>query len=209
MLAVWGSWSFGNENWVQTARVRSALVSSARSAALVRAVSTADSVHQYVIPSAQSEGQIDSGGFVLEGWLVESEFWGDLDLRDQWCGNVSYPAPAPAAQIAELMGLRCDADGRVWWNREGTPVMLSEVWCDVSGRDEDGDPDRGNRLRGSLDFLTALLRRSGRDLIVEVQIERRRRRLPWRREGRGGEDERTGTETKVYLLEGDGRLASL
>ena len=209
MLAVWGSWRFGNENCVQTARVRSALVSSGRSAALVRAVSTADSVHEYVIPNAQSEGQIDSGGFVLEGWLVESEPWGDLDLRDQWCGNVSYPAPAPAAEIAELMGLECDADGRMWWNRDGTPVMVSEVWCDLSGRDEDGDTDRGNRLRGSVDFLTALLRRSDRDLIVEVQIERRRRRSRWCREGRGGEDERTGTETKIYLLKRDGRLASL
>ena len=209
MLAVWGSWSFGNRDYVQAARVRSALVSSGRSTALVRAVSTADSVHEYVIPSAQAEGQIDSGGFVLEGWLVESDSWGDLDQRDQWCGNVSYPAPAPAAEIAELMGLECDADGRIWCDREGTPVMASEVWCDVSSRDEDDDSEQGNRLRVSLGFLTALLRRSGRDLIVEVQIERRRRRSRWRRERRGDEDERARTETKVYLLTGDGRLASL
>ena len=176
---------------------------------MVRAVSTADSVHEYVIPSAQAERQIDNGGFVLQGWLVEGESWGDLDRRDPWCGDVSHPAPAPTAEIAELMGLESDPDGRTWCDRDGTPVMASEVWREVSSRDEDEDPEWGNRLRASVGFLAALLRRCGRDLIVEVQIERRRRRSRWRRERRGDEDERARTETKVYLLTGDGRLASL
>ena len=208
-LAVWGSWSFTNAEYVQSVHVRSALVCPERSAALIRALSTAADVHQYVIPSADYERQIDNGGFVLKGWLVDRGACGDFDRKDEWSGDVSYPAPAPAAEIVELMAMETDPDGRVWRDAEMTPVMFSQVWGDASRRDDDDNPERGNRLRASCDFLTKLLRRSGRDLIVEVQIERRHRRSRWRSDPREEEDERAPTRARVYLLTGDGHLSSL
>ena len=208
-LAVWGSWSFASAEYVQSVRVRSALVAPKRSAALLRAVSTADNVHQYVIPSADYERQIDSAGFVLRGWLVDRGSCGDFDRKDEWSGDVSYPAPAPAAEIVELMAMETCRDGRVWRDAAMTPVMFSEVWGDVSRRGDDDNAERGNRLRASCDFLTKLLRRLDRDLIVEVQIERRRRRSRWRSDRRGEDDERTPTRARVYILTGDGHLSAL
>ena len=207
-LAVWGSWTFANAEYVQAVHVRSALVCSEMSAALLRTLSTAADVDQFVIPSADYERQIDSAGFVLRGWLVTRDSCGDLDRKDEWAGDVSYPAPAPAAETVELMAMEVGPDGRVWRDSKMTPVMFSQVWGHVSRRDDD-NPERGNRLRASLDFLTKLLRRSGNDLIVEVQVERRRRRSLWRSDPRDEDDEQAPTRAKAYLLKGDGRLASL
>ena len=208
-LVVWGSWSCANAKHVQTVRVCSALVAPDRSAALLRALGTADNVHQYVIPSADCEGQIDSAGFVLRGWLVQRDSVGDLDRKDKWSGDVIWPAPAPAADIVKLMAIETDSDGRVWRDAKKRVVMSSQVWGGVNTGDDEEKPEGGNRLRASVDFVTKLLRRSGRDLIVEVRIDQRRRRSRWRSDPGEQDDGRTPTRARVYLLTGDGHVVSL
>ena len=206
-LNVWGIWSFANTDHVQSVHVRSALVSPDRSAALLRALSTADDVHDYVVPSADYEHLIDSAGFILRGWLVDRGSRGEIDGKDKWSGDVPYPPPAPAAEIAELMAIEADSDRRVWRDAENEPVMSSQVWGHLKARDEDDHPERGERLRASLDFVTTLLGKCGFDLIVEVQIERTRRR--WRHELREDVDERSPTRTRLYLINAAGRVTSL
>ena len=208
-LNVWGSWSIGDSDYVQSVHVQSAFVCPEKSAALLRALSTADNVYHYVVPSADDEQQIDRAGFVLQGWLVDRGSRGEIDGKDKWSGDVPYPAPGPAPKIAELMAIETDLDGRVWRDAEKAPVMFSQVWGQVSVRDEDDNPEHGYRLQASLDFVTKMLRRCGRDLIIEVRIDRRRRRSRWRSDPREHDDEQTPTRARVYLLAGDGRLASL
>ena len=206
-LTVWGRWSSANSDCVQTVRVLSALVSPDRSAALLRALSTAADVHDYVIPSADYEHQIDRAGFVLKGWIEDRSRDEGVDGKDRWSGGVRYPPPAPAAEIVELIALEADSDRRVWRDAKNKPVMSSHVWSHLSARGEDDNPERGERLRASLDFVTTLLGKCGFDLIVEVQIERTRRR--WRHELREDVDERTPTRTRLYLINADGRVTSL
>ena len=206
-LTVWGRWSSANSNCVQTVRVLSALVSPDRSAALFRALSTAADVHEYVIPSADYEHQIDRAGFVLKGWIEDGSRGEGVDGKDRWSGGVRYPPPSPAAEIVELIALEADSDRRVWRDAKNKPVMSSQVWSHLSARGEDDNPERGERLRASLDFVTSLLGKCGFDLIVEVQIERTRRR--WRHELREDVDERTPTRTRLYLINADGRVTSL
>ena len=208
-LNVWGSWSFANTDYVQSVQVRSALVCPDRSVALLRALSTADNVHDYLIPSAEYERQIDSSGFVLQGWLVDHGSRSEIDGKDKWSGDVPYPAPAPATEIAELMAIETDADGRRWLDADKALVMVSQVWGRVRARDDDDNPEHGDRLLASRDFVTKLLRRRGLDLIIDVRIDRRRRLSRWRHDPREDDDERARTGARVYLLTGDGCLASL
>ena len=207
VLTVWGSWSTASSSRVQTVHVRSALVSSGRSMALLRALSTVDNVYVYLIPSADAEHQIDRAGFVLRGWIACHAGDDGIDGKDKWSGGVSHPPPTPAAEVVELMALQTDADKRIWRRQDGRQVLSSQVWGELERRDEDNSLERGERLRASIDFVTDLLDRYGRDLIVEVQIERSRRR--WRYESRKGDDEQRSTRTRLYLVTADGRVASL
>ena len=206
-LNVWGRWSSANYDCVQTVRVLSALVSPDRSAALLRALRTAVDVYHYVIPSADYEHQIDRAGFVLKGWIEDRSREEGVDGKDGWSGGVCYPPPAPTAEIVELMAIEADSDRRVWRNAENEPVMSSQAWGYLNARDEDDNPERGERLRASLDFVTTLLDQRGFDLIVEVQIERNRRRR--RYDPRENDDERIPTSARLYLITASGHVTSL
>lgn len=207
VLTVWGSWSTASSSRVQTVQVRSALVSSDRSMALLRALSTVDNVYVYLIPSADAEQQIDRAGFVLKGWIACHEGDCRIDGKDKWSGGVSHPPPMPAAEVVELMALRTDADKRIWRRENGRQALSSQVWGELERRDENNSSERGETLRASIDFVTDLLDAYGKDLIVDVHIERRRRR--WRYESRKGDDEQPSTRTRLYLVTADGRVASL
>ena len=175
--------------------------------ALLRALSTVDNVYLYSIPSADAEHQIDRAGFVLKGWIACHGGDSGVDGKDRWSGGVSHPPPMPAAEVVERMGLQTDPDGRIWRRKDGRKVLSSRVWGELERRDEDDKPERGERLHASVAFVTNLLDTYGRDLVIEVQIERCRRR--WRYESGRGDDEQRVGRSRLYLVRADGRVASL
>lgn len=205
-LNVWGHWTAADSKREQTVYVRSALVSPDKSMALLRALSTA-SAQDYLIPSARDSLQIDRSGFKLEGWIEDLSGERELDERDIWSGGVRFPPPSPSAGIIELMGLVTDSDRRVWLDGAKAKVLSSQVWGHLEIRDEDNNPERGERLQASLEFIKALLAKVDLDLIVEVQIERRRRYRPY--ETREKDDERIPKATKLYLIKVDGSVTSV
>jgi len=207
VVNVWGHWTAADSNREQSVHVRSALISRDKSMALLRALGTAKSAHDYLIPGAGDRLEIDRAGFVLKGWIDDHSQERELDGKDRWSGGVRYPPPKPASEIVKLMGLVTDSDQRVWLDGASATVMSSQVWGHVEIRNEDSDPERGERLQASLEFVKAMLGKLDRDLIVEVQIERRRR---YRRyEGREKDDERIPTTTKLYLIGADGSTTTI
>ena len=210
MLNVWGTWTTADSKFEQSNRVYSALVTPDKSHSLLRALGTARNVYDYAIPSAGSDMEIDKFGFALKGWVVDHCRDQGLDRMDPWSGGISFPPPSPARFIVELMTLTTDLDDRHWRNSEALVVMTSKVWghFDEAKRHEDSNPERGNRLQANLDFITELLAKLGRDLIIEVQIDRRRQRRPYESSVEN-DDERIPTKAKLYLLGKDGQFTTL
>lgn len=209
MLNIWGYWTTADSELEQSTHVYSALVSPDKSAALLRALGTTKNVYDYAIPSAESDVEIDESGFVLMGWIVNHSNDQGLDGKDYWSGGISWPPQMPADYIINLMGIETDPDRRFWRDETTSVVMISHVWgrYDEARRHETTNPERGSRLQASLSFLTAMLAKLDRDLIIEVQIDRRRRhRLNERVED---DKERIRTKARLYLLRADGRLRTL
>ena len=204
ILNIWGYWSIADSTCVRSVHVRSALVSRDRSAALLRALSTTKDAYDYVIPSAETEFQIDQAGFVLTGWIEDRSRARELDGKDHWSGGVHYPPPAPTTEIVELMALATDSDKRVWRNETKVAVMSSQVWGHLKMRYEEDNPKRGERLQASPDFVTELLSKVKHDLIIQVQIRTYRRY-----ESREDDDGELPTGTKLYLVKADGRVTTL
>jgi hypothetical protein len=210
MLNIWGHWTTADSEREQSAHVRSALVSRDNSVALLRALGTAKNVHDYAVPSDESDMEIDESGFVLKGWIVDDSHDRELDGQDRWAGGISFPPPMPAPYVRQLMRLETDLDRRLWRDEEKSLVMVSQVWghYDEAKRHESSDPKRGSRLKASLGFLMSMLTKVGRDLLIEVQLERRRRYRPYER-GVEDDKERFPTKARLYLLGADGRFRTV
>lgn len=209
-LNLWGHWTEADTRREQSTRIYSALVTPAKSEALLRALATTKDVHDYAIPSADSDMEIDEDGFELKGWVLDHSDGRRLDEYDRWAGGVSFPPPRPAPFIAEQMRIETDSDLRFWTDQNETCVIESQIWgyYDEANRHESSNPNSGSRLQVSASFVAAMLDGLNRDLIIEVQIERRRRYQPYEI-GEKNDDERIKTIAKLYLLGKDGKLRTI
>jgi hypothetical protein len=210
MLNVWGYWTAADSEREQSINVSSALVPPDKSLALLRALGTAKDIHDYGIPSAENNMEIDESGFALKGWIIARSRERGLDGQDRWAGGISFPPSMPARYIIDLLGLETDSDRRFWKDAKKSIVMASQIWghYDEAKRHESGHPDRGSRIQASLGFMTAMLAKLGRDLIIKVQIDRRRRYQPYESSIKD-DKERIPTKARLYLLGADGRFRTL
>lgn len=206
---VWGFCTKADSRREQSAHIYSALVCRNKSDALLRALASAKSVYDYAIPSADNDMEIDELGYELKGWIVSTGDGSRLDGRDRWSGGVSFPPPQPAPFVIEMMRLETDLDKRFWNDETKAQVMKSEVWgtFDEAKQSATSDPNHGSCLRASMDFLKVLLKELDRDLIIEVQINRRRRYQSYERDEK--DDEQVPTQAKLYLLSHDGKVRTV
>ncbi|RWL80907.1 MAG: NACHT domain-containing protein [Mesorhizobium sp.] len=209
MVVLWGYWTACSGRQQETCNVRSALVSADRSSALLRALQTADDHHDYLIPDAADDRQIDFGPFQLKGWLVDRSCERGIDEKDAHAGRISYPAPFPSKEVIEAMNLKADREQRYWRQKESAPVaMIAETWGTFQEKDDDTPEERGDRVQASLPFIEELLRRLGMDMIVNVEIERRRSYS--RYESHDEDDKkRIPPSTQLFLIKSDGRIRTV
>jgi hypothetical protein len=208
---VWGNWTVVENGKEESISVRSALVSPGRSEALLRALQSADSFWHGFPAADDDDLEIAESGFQLKGWVAKEEDTSGLDERDPWAGNIDYPPPMPAQFVIDLMGIASDPDHR-HWILPSDPKSGVELWSQMWGyylekEDEDGH-DSGRRLQASIGFIAELLSRTAMELIVKVQIERRRRRTRYEG-GKNDEFRYREPSTRFFLFKADGSLRTI
>ncbi len=212
-LNLWGCWTKFSEYREVTICVHSALVSSDCSVPLMCALQTVDNYHDYGIPAAGENSylKIDSKGFQLKGWIVESDPDSGIDGQDPWAGSIDYPPLYPAPYIIEAMNLTSEDHYYRRWKIEGTNSYVA--WAQTWGSFEEKysnqkNPERGRRFQASLEFALSLLAVQRMDLIVEVRIKRDDRYS----HSRGSKDNGFGyvpSSTRIFVLKADGHIRSL
>ena len=206
-LNLWGQWTEADAKREQSASIYSALVNPEKSEALLRALSTTKDVHDYAIPSAGSDMEIDESEFELKGWVFDHSRDRGLDKYDRWSGGITLPPPHPDTFVIEQMKIEKDSDLRVWKDQSKSQVMESQVWgyYDEAKRHESTNPNRGSRLQACVSFIASMLNELGRDLIIEVKINRRCRYQPYTI-SKEDDDEQNQSRVKLFLLDKDGQL---
>lgn len=206
-VVVAGGWTTYADNRSETVSVNSALVSLEKSAALVRALQTADHAFDVQIPDAVSDGEVNQGSFQLRGWIENPYEVRRLDQHDPWAAGIGYPPSAPAEFVRSISRLQTDADSRYWF-RGSDCSLRSQVWGTYRESERDPEGERGERLYGSLDFITQVLDQTGQDLIVKVAVSRDIVRQYYERRI----DEHSGylqPYFRIYLLSSDGQWRTL
>ena len=210
-LNLWGNWNtvFGDRE--EKVHIRSALVTSDRSAALLTALQTANSPFDYRIPDAGDDMEIGELGFRLKGWIKARNSEKALDEFDPWAGDIRYPPLKPTKFVCDLLQLKEDREYRVWQlQTEGMlkEVLWSQVWGSNYRKDDESEGEHGYRLQTSRAFVTEFLGKMNMDLIVEVEIERRIRRYRYEE----SKDDGLGYVQpyfRIFVLKTDGRTYSL
>ena len=163
-------------------RISSSLVSPDTGLSLIRALQTSDDSHDYRLPPAGHEFEIDDDPFLLRGWLSEHSGDSRLDNKDSFNHGVRLIEATPSEDVVELLELRRSDSYPVSWDdsSNGDKVFNYETWGNV--RDDsrqkeyiygEGVISNGHRLKISRHHLKQYLVKVGFDLILEVEIIRR------------------------------------
>ena len=215
-LNLWGDWNTVLGQREEKVHIRSALVTSDRSAALLRAWQTANNSLDVLIPHIPDPDdirgmEIDESGFRLKGWIKNHNSEKALDEFDPWAGDIRYPPLKPAKFVYDLLQLKEDREYRVWQlQTEGMlkEVLWSQVWSSDSHQQDQSEGEHGQRLQASRAFVTEFLSKMNMDLIVEVEIERRIRRYRYEE---SSDDDLGYVQPyfRIFVLKTDGRTYSL
>jgi len=208
-MNLWGHWTWSSGHREESIHVASALVSPDRSMALLRALQSVDNPHDYRIPDANDDLQIDFEGFQLKGWIVDRYCDRGLDEQDPWAGAITYPSPVPAAYITDIMNLTSDTEHRRWFVQgDHINVAWAQVWGTFLEKDDDEtNHESGVRFQASFEFVVSLLSKLEMDLLVEIQIKRSHRYSRWQRS-----DDEVGfipPSTRLFLVKTNGRICTL
>ena len=200
LLVLWGSWSGGKSDHVESVTVSSALVTRSGAKALLAALQTAPALGRFQLPCAEDD-DLKLGAMIMKGWVNFDPIDARLDEGDPWADGLSYPAPEPSAVIINQLGLTALEDGRVW--ASGPEIFLrSETWTQTHGYGRERESISGWRLSGSKGFVKRLLNANPDDcIILSVEIKRPSRR------NRGDQDEIAAylqPYARYYLMEADG-----
>jgi len=205
-LNVFGLWNDHERERNEQIHITSALVSPDASLPLLHALNTYERCHDYKLPDYREDDfEFGCSPFELEGWIVDQYVEKGLDRFDPFAANISYPPYQVGDRIKKHFNLDVDVENRCWYIPPSSdPSLICEIWSDEVLDDRDSLSRNGRRISASLDFMQQLSKEFEREIIIEVQIERRMH--DWA--GRRNNDEYEYSEPycKLFLLSQDGKL---
>ena len=137
----------------QHIQIQSALVDPVHSRALAAALQTAQSYHDFCLPSSDNDDHvINEPGYRLSGWISLPYRRSGLDEYDPFAAHITYPPAQPSRQVIALLGLSTDADMREW-RRSNALVMRSTLWDDEDGSAQTPHGPEGSRLEVRREIL--------------------------------------------------------
>jgi hypothetical protein len=200
-------------NFMESAKIETALVSPDTAGALMRALQTVDDPWCYKIPSAGHEHEIDQPPYKLVGWLVDMVHDSGIDERDPFRYEVHAVQSYPPREVVTALNLKFIYDDQARWieSRNQQTVFVYESWGDNRGderterlRYDEAVRSSGWHLRVDQEALKTFLNKVGLDLIVEIQITRRNKGYDYSQHDE--EKIKEARFDRVLLLRKDGTL---
>jgi len=202
-----------SENHRSTMRVSSALVNVETGISLVKALQTSDDSHDYRLPPAKHDFEIDDGEYQLIGWLNDNEGDTRIDEKDTFSNGIGIIKMSPADNVISSLGLNRNNSAPISWTQKKTEkdAFIYEAWSDLDQYSRKGEYIYGDtvysdgyRLKASIDTLKEYLEIVKFDLIVEIEITKREVK-----NGNTSYDQKSKKESRysrIYLLRATGEI---
>ncbi|WP_316979813.1 P-loop NTPase family protein [Shumkonia mesophila] len=202
-LVVSGRWSERHSFGDETVSISSALANPRTSGALMRALQSAADPDTFAFPPERSYPErVLPTRFRLSHLTAGRYVPSGIDQHDPLSGRIQYPPAAPRPALMRLLGLTAHDDERLWHSASLGIVFRSQLWGYWDERDPYSERHRGRRLLASFGGLDALLRRTSRNLVIWVRVERAK-------DGHiydDSEEERRRTTSRAFVLQPGGNL---
>lgn len=210
-LVAWAYHRTGSPEHELNVAVHTALVQPETAAALARALQTAIEPVDFGIPAEEDERLIiDDPPYRLLGWINTQEAGsGDVDEKDPFAHGIRGFAFIPRTKERHRLIQTLQANWPVVWHDiDGRREYIYEEWADEESKGDSSYERRlrssGNRLWVTVERLRALLIELSLDLLVEVEITRKKQSDKY-----GRHDSQKTVESRyerIYILRRDGSI---
>ncbi|WP_046004462.1 ATP-binding protein [Pseudoalteromonas rubra] len=186
--------------------ITSALVTPKSSLALIRSLQLEPNHHIYSIPllgqdSHDQENHVPD--FNMSGYINRREREYGIEQFDPMAGDIDYPPVSISSDVVNQCQLVEVEDG-VWSrNGETEPAFIAEIWGKWHRDKRDRGKGKGERLIANIDELCSCLKIIGKDIVIEVVIDRDNGRND------GYPDYQYDDYVKIFVLKADGYLYEL
>jgi hypothetical protein len=168
-FVVAGYWSTYGGTRERRVSIASALATSSRATALVRALQNIGDPNDYRLPKFEEYEEIDHNSYKLKGWIAEVGRHDGLDKFDQWASGIETREWNVAPPYAQLVDLITGNDGKSWNAVKCNAFANSEIWSNGAD-DEDDRYSRGKRIVIDRALIDQIMTSTGMSLIVEVRV---------------------------------------
>ena len=193
-------------------RMTTGLVSPATAPSLIRALQTTWDETHFLIPPEGHYLEIESGDYVLRGWLKRNNSDSRFDRADRFCNSVHRIESEPGQTITKMLGLSRQTDFGARWFRSGhsEPTFIYEAWGSPDPEEDrkiyydDEVRSDGYRLLIRISDLAEFLSGQDMDLIVEARLRRDEKA-----ERSYSDDDKESTEVtfdRLFLFKSDGTI---
>jgi len=196
--------AFVSDLWLRTA-----LVQPETASALTRALQTVGEPSDYRIPDERDDHEFDTPPYRLLGWLRTRVSESRLDGKDPVRRGISGFHCTPGSRFTEPLDLAVVSDGTVKWvdKMQGEAYALEE-WSDLTDDEEqrvtEAIGSKGSRLWVSTQELRRVLNISGLDMIMKVELTRKKGDRGYQRHDQ--EEAEEARYDRVYVLRKDGAI---
>jgi len=204
-LNVCGSWEYGSESYREEVYIKSALVSTKASRALLNALSSCKDPHDFRLPDYHEEMmEFATDPFYLAGWIIHDSSTDGIDCLDDLSGHIYYPVYHVGEDVEEKLNLHSDRQQRNWYiNGQKEPCLTCTDWSYGISNYSEEEQMKGLRLSATLEMLKELCVAEKCELIIKIQIHRR---IAENRYRQSSEKAYTSPKHKIYLLSKNGGL---
>ncbi|HYD52114.1 MAG TPA: hypothetical protein VEA99_05785 [Gemmatimonadaceae bacterium] len=208
-LVVGASWENASPPVYTSSTVRAAYVTPSRALALLRALQTVESPHDFRLPDVGDDFEIRHGGHVLVGFLEHYEHEGGIDRNDPLRRDSSGIAAGLPEAVVAALGLRFVLHPVPGWEDAATGelVLRYECWSNRDPFPRHRNEEHGTtgwRLHIERSLLARLMERRKLDVLISVGIERRLKQ--YGSNELNSEDEASAYHSRIYLLRRGGEL---
>jgi hypothetical protein len=176
-LVIAGNWVKSTSYGIERFSVSSTLANPRISHILARKLeSFSDPWYCYFPPGRLDRDRIVPRLFRFPSLSIDQDTPDGIDKYDPLSGSIRYPPLKPRDAVRRLLDLKPHDDERVWRSAQLGEVFRSQLWGRWNTEDRYSRDDCGSRLLIAPAGREALLRRTGRDLVIWVRTERALRR---------------------------------